>query len=305
MESSLEKHAFPKFCHPGNMAIFGPSKSGKTTLLEKIIQERDAIFSSSGEDITFNSVIYYHGSSWQPIFQSLSDEDPSIQFRRGYPKNKMEDEISPEDRPALVIFDDLEREIEKHPEAADIVTRDSHHLGLFVVMVFQNLYPSGKHVVAMYRNMDTLIYFRYSNNDHAIMNRFRNFYSGGKKAADLLEIYKKWTEERGGYIVIDNHPDLQDKDIFSIRKGIFRQDLEELKSRVAIMNGISVKRTRQSQYGSGQFNKLTKNDYSASMARSIYKESVYFTKNNQPTMVRNRSLRNKLMYGNRRPSSYV
>ena len=220
----------------------------------------------------------------------------------------MREEIPEEQRPALVIFDDLEREIEKNPEAIDIVPRDSHHLGLFMVIVFQNLYPSGKHVVAMYRNMDTLVYFRYSNNDHAIMSRFRNFYSGGKKAADLMQIYKKWTEERGGYIVIDNNPDLQDKDTFSIRKGVFPEDLEDLKSKTVIMSGTSTKRTRQSQYGSGQmskFSKSTENDYSMQLTHSLYNEPVYFGKHGRPTIVKNRSLRNKLLYGNHRPSHYM
>lgn len=73
----------------------------------------------------------------------------------------------------------------------------------------------------MYRNMDIFVYFRYSNNDYAIIFRFRNFYFGGKKVFNLMEIYKKWTEERGGYMVIDNYLDLEDKDIFFIRKGVF------------------------------------------------------------------------------------
>lgn len=308
MESSLERHVFPKFGHPGNMGVFGPSKSGKTTFLQKLVQHRDEIFRFTKGESEFKSVVYYYGSTWQPVFQTLSDEDPSIQFRMGYPKNAIREEIPEEDRPALVIFDDLEREIQKNPKAIDIVTRDSHHLGLFVVMVFQNLYPSGKHVVAMYRNMDTLVYFRYSNNDYAIISRFRNFYSGGKKASDLMEIYKKWTEERGGYMVIDNHPDLEGKDTFSIRKGVFPQDLEDLKSRTAIMSGTSVKRTRQSQYGSGQvskFPKSIKNDYNMGMTHSLYKEPVYFAKHGRPTIVKNRYLRNKLLYGDRRPSRYT
>ena len=113
MESSLERHVFPKFCHPGNMGVFGPSKSGKTTFLQKLVQHRDKIFRFTKGESELKSVVYYYGSSWQPVFQTLSDEEPSIQFRMGYPKNAIREEIPEEDRPALVTFDDLEREIEK------------------------------------------------------------------------------------------------------------------------------------------------------------------------------------------------
>lgn len=54
----------------------------------------------------------------------------------GYSKNVIREEIFEEDRFVLVIFDDLEREIEKNFKVVDIVIRDFYYLGLFVVMVF-------------------------------------------------------------------------------------------------------------------------------------------------------------------------
>ena len=321
-EQFLRVREFPAFTHPGNMAIFGPSKSGKSTFLKKLIENRKEIFRSpaaaESSKENFRSVVYYYGSRWQPIFQAMSDADPSIEFRMGYPQNSMEEEIPESERPALVIFDDLESEIEKSPNAANLVTRDSHHLGLFVVLVFQDIFPKGKHSTTIYRNVDTLLYFRYSNNDHALMTRFRNFYAGGNRARDLMEIYTKWTDERGGYMVIDNHPDQKEKEVFSIRTGVFPQDLRALRTRVAIMKkaySSSVKRARQPQYGSGQVSKrlsTDKSDYSGNTDRrlidEIYKQPAYFSKHGRPTIVKDIRLRNRLLYGSdekRRNLSYV
>ena len=312
---SLRVREFPAFVHPGNMAIFRPSKSGKSTFIKKLVENRDEVFRPSDPHMPkkFKSVVYYYGSRWQPLFQLLSDEDPSIEFRMGYPQNSMEEEIPAEDRPALVVFDDLESEIEKTPKAANLVTRDSHHLGLFVVIVFQDIFPKGKHSTTIYCNVDTLLYFRYSNNDHAIMTRFRNFYSGGNRVRDLMEIYTKWTGERGGYMVIDNHPDQKEKEVFSIRTNIFPEDLRNLETRVAIMNKSysSVKRARQPQLGSEQASKRLardKTDYNGDLFHKIYKQPCYFSKHGQPTFVKDVRMRNRLLYGDdakRRNLSYV
>lgn len=308
MTSDLEIEEYPKFISPGNMLIFGPSKSGKSTFLHRLITNRNDVFTFTDGNSEFKSIIYYYGSRWQPLFHLISQEVPEIQFRMGYPRNPIAEEIGPEERPALVIFDDLEKEIESSQHAGNLFTRDSHHLGLYAVMVFQNIFPQGKNSTAIYRNADTVVYFRYGNNDHQLLTRFRNFYSRANQARDLMEVYKKWTERRGGYMIVDNHPDLHSKDKFTIRTNIFPEDMENLQSRVAMMNRKSVKRSRQSgqpykhQKGSGIA--LT-NNYVSEGSKKIYDQPMYFSRYGQPTYVRDSHYLRRLTNDSYRFKSYT
>lgn len=59
-----------------------------------------------------------------------------------------------------------------------------------------------------------------------------------------MEIYKKWIERRGGYMIVDNYLDFIGKEKFIIRINIFLEDMENLKSRVVMVNRKLVKRIR-------------------------------------------------------------
>lgn len=311
MASGMDIEEYPKFLSPGNMLVFGPSKSGKSSFLHKLITNRNEVFAFTDGNTAFKSIIYYYGSRWQPLFQVMSQEVPEIQFRMGYPRNPIAEEIDVADRPALVIFDDLEKEIEDSKDAGNLFTRDSHHLGLYAVMVFQNIFPQGKNSTAIYRNADTVVYFRYGNNDHQLLMRFRNFYSRANQAKDLMEIYKKWTERRGGYMIVDNHPDLIGKEKFTIRTNIFPEDMENLKSRVAMVNRKSVKRTRQNldgqtykhQKGAGA--PMVTNHYVSADAHKIYDQPMYFSRYGQSTYVRDPQYLRKVKNDSYRFTSYV
>ena len=55
----------PRFCVPGNMQIVGPTLSGKTTWLSKLIQDAATYFrDDTGDSAGFQQALYCYGSSW-------------------------------------------------------------------------------------------------------------------------------------------------------------------------------------------------------------------------------------------------
>lgn len=221
MELNKPKHEKPKFHHPGNMCVYGPSKSGKTVFVSKLIKHRDKMYTmESGKK--FQSILYFYGSVWQPRFTEMKRDGAT--FVKGFQGFDLEKMIPQEKRPALVVIDDLETELQDSKNAQNLVSIDSHHMDLSVILIFQSLFPVGKFAVKIRDQLDISVFMRYSNNDLSLSHRFKNMFSNKQALTHFIQhIYKKWTKDRGGYLLIDNHPDQIEQD-FSIRTNIFPTD---------------------------------------------------------------------------------
>ena len=65
-----------------------------------------------------------------------------------------------EQRPSLLVLDDLTRETVHSDQVMDLLSKKAHHLNLFLIVVTQNLYALGKHSAGMNRNYQYTILFR-------------------------------------------------------------------------------------------------------------------------------------------------
>lgn len=124
--SSLER---PKLHHPGNMAIYGPSKSGKTQFISRILEHRKDLFEfsdfSNGKE--FKKIIYFYGV-WQDFYSQLKAKHGSkIIFVEGFPEDGLQGTLSTEETPALIILDDLEKEVYNSEKARHADPRFSPH----------------------------------------------------------------------------------------------------------------------------------------------------------------------------------
>ena len=132
----------PRWEHPSNVLIVGPSKSGKTQFVWKMIRHRSWLFSRP-----IAHVVFCYGV-WQPTYDSMKREfgDTDITWVHGLP----EDPYSLFAKtPGLLIVDDLMGEIEQsHKQVASWFTKGTHHMDVSLVVLMQNLFP---------KNMRTLI----------------------------------------------------------------------------------------------------------------------------------------------------
>jgi len=113
-ESEIDSFVFK---HPFACMLAGPSKSGKTTLLEKLLRYNQEIIDNPPERI-----IYCYSRD-QEFFKKFSDIYPQIEFYHGLPEM---DTINSNQR-NLIILDDLMTECERDSTILDLFTKDSHH----------------------------------------------------------------------------------------------------------------------------------------------------------------------------------
>ena len=149
----------PRFRVPDNMQIVGPSVSGKTAWLFRLVRDAPAHFQrEDGSPCYFRKIVYCYGSSWQPIFDRF--RDLGMHFQPGLPEDVAGLFPSSQARPGLLILDDLMQESAKSPQIIQLFTRGTHHLELFTITLPQNLYAGGQEQASQKRNYHYTVLFK-------------------------------------------------------------------------------------------------------------------------------------------------
>jgi hypothetical protein len=197
---------------PTSMAVLGPSQSGKTTFVSRLIKHSDKMF------VPPPVKIYYCYSAWQPLFETLKDK---AQFHEGVPSKSLMDEWSTDGDPILVVMDDLMEQIVSNREVLHYVTVMSHHRNITLIMMFQNIYPPGKYARTISLNCHYLILFQNARDVLQVMNLGRQIVPG--QASFYMDAYDKAMNMcKCNYLVTDLHPQA-DKEL-RIRTRIFPDD---------------------------------------------------------------------------------
>ena len=147
------------FNHPFTCMIAGPSQSGKTTIIKKIIDQCD-----NGLIGPPPNVIVYCFSRWQNAYEDIkmsrtahfnisSYAKATISFIEGLPDI---DNFDPSKR-TLLILDDLMAQCGKDPRILDIFTTDSHHRNISVIFVTQNIFSQEKNCRTISLNSQYII----------------------------------------------------------------------------------------------------------------------------------------------------
>ena len=141
-----------KFKHPFCMMVCGPSRSGKTKWVVKLLKNRYEMI-----DTAVESVLYCY-AHWQLAYAELKVDVQGIKFHKGLPlENELEDMND-----CLIVIDDLMNEAVKNTSLLNAFTEGSHHKSISVVFLMQNIHHKGPHPRTMSINTQYLILFRNS-----------------------------------------------------------------------------------------------------------------------------------------------
>ena len=143
----------PKWEHPSNIMVVGPSKSGKTVFIRKMIRHNAWIF-----DPAPKKVVFLYGI-WQETYEEMKQEfGDQVTWVQGLP----EDPYPPfgDATPGLLIVDDLMGEMEKnHQHVSKWFTKGTHHMDVSLVVLVQNLFPNNMrtaslnaHIIVLFPN---------------------------------------------------------------------------------------------------------------------------------------------------------
>lgn len=199
-----------KFKSPFGMIIAGPSSSGKSTFLLKLIAESDELIYPKPA-----SVLYCYGemSSLIPVFQKAG-----VGIYAGVPP---EDVIKRQPKPLLLVLDDL---LLSMPEGylSSLFTAKSHHQNFSIIFVTQNLFE--KKIKVARQNAQYLVLMRSPNSALSVRNIGVQLFP--RQLDYFLDAYGQATREPFGYLLIDMHA--SSDPILRLRTNIFKEDEEKI-----------------------------------------------------------------------------
>lgn len=192
------------FRQPSRILICAASKAGKTVLTQKIVANRDWLFTNG------------------PPFKKVVWVCKRIEYA---PKNldamvEVVEEIPTElERNSLIILDDQMTSLTK--EILDLFIIKSHHLFTSVIFIAQNLFHNSK----LFREISLQTEYLIVLKNPRDVNQFARFCQqlvGPGQTKALVNVYKKATAERYGYLLIDLSTACED--VFRYRNQIFQKE---------------------------------------------------------------------------------
>ena len=118
-------------------------------------------------------IIYCYGE-YQHAFKDMIQTIPNIYFNEGFPDNLYG--ILEGYQNSLVIIEDLMSECSKDQRISDLFTRGSHHQGISVMYLTQNLFPPGKQSRTISLNSHYMIVFKNPRDSLGVSTLARQMY---------------------------------------------------------------------------------------------------------------------------------
>jgi adenylate kinase family enzyme len=182
------------FKHPFTGVCSGPTGSGKSELMKKIIMHSDQLVHPPPERIVW----YY--AEYQPKLNSELGE--KVQFREGCPDlSEFKD-----DSRTLVVIDDLMSECGS--EITKLFTKGSHHRNLSVWFLMQNFFHQAKEIRTITLNAHYIILFKNPRDKQQVKVLARQMYD--TDSAVMERAFSEATERPHGYLLIDLKQDTPD-----------------------------------------------------------------------------------------------
>lgn len=128
LESKVLNNSDLKLKLPFGMVIAGPSNSGKTTFLLKLLRDYKELIEPVPE-----SIVYCYGEyhSQIPLLQKSG-----IAVHKGMPNDEILDGVQ---KPSLIILDDLLYSLDE-TFLSNIFVKKIHHMRIGVILIVQNLF---------------------------------------------------------------------------------------------------------------------------------------------------------------------
>ena len=196
-----------KLKSPFGMTLWGPSSSGKSTFLLKLISQADYLIDPPPKDILY---CFGEFNDYVPILQTSG-----IKVHAGVPTEEL---IKAQQKPLLLILDDLMISI---PETylSELFVAKSHHQNFSIIFVCQDPFFHKKMKQARQNSQYQIIM-----NSPAAALSVRTIGSQlfPKKLDYFLSAYRQCVEKPYGYIFIDCHA--SSHPLLRLRTHIFKEE---------------------------------------------------------------------------------
>lgn len=198
-----------EFVHPSTMLIAGPTGSGKSNFVVRLLDEHMY-------EKAIDKVFWYY-REWQPLFQVVGRRHANIQFIQHLPSSF--DHLDVHDN-NLIIIDDLMTDSGASDDVQNLFAVGSHHRNASVILITQNLFDRGKASRSISLNSHYIVLLK-NPRDKGQIRAFAAQFSPSQTRY-VVEAYEDATASAYSYLLIDCRPETPDE--FRIRTQIFRTD---------------------------------------------------------------------------------
>ena len=175
-----------KFPIPSGMVVSGPSSSGKTEWVLRLLENCENMFSP-----TPKSIVWAYGE-YSPLIPRL--ERRGVVVHAGAPSDEYLKAIP---APFLIVYDDLMGDIDAK-RLADLFTKKAHHNNFCVIFLAQNLFDKAMRVPRS--NAQYLVLMRAPNDMLSIRNLAAQIFP--RESAYFLGAYKQACAHPYGYLLV-------------------------------------------------------------------------------------------------------
>lgn len=192
-----------KLRHPFTSMVSGPTGSGKSNFVSRLIKNKESIF-----DVAFDKIIWLY-SQFQPLYEEIQRENPTIIFTEGIPAELDDEEYINSSEKNLLVMDDLLFSANSSVKIAKLFCVGSHHRNVSIIHIIQNMFDQSKFTRTLSLNCHYLVLFKSPRDKSQISYLNRQMYPESKNF--LTDAYLQATKEPWGYLLIDLKPDTPDE----------------------------------------------------------------------------------------------
>ena len=202
--SKMEIHNLT-LVHPARFIVHGPSCSGKSSFVEKILKYMREMFG-----FLFDTITYVSGRSF-PCLKVNKLNNISTSYLRSMNSNERN----------LIIFDDNMNVDSNDPLMSDLFTNMSHHLNISVIFILQNLFPKGKFMKDISVNATYIVLM--SNPRDKLQVKTLSYQIDGDSGGFYFNRFKDATKNKPfSYLFLDFNQTTPDQ--LRVRTNIFPED---------------------------------------------------------------------------------
>ena len=194
-----------KFQSPTSIVLYGPPQSGKTTLTQTILQNAQSMFTKS---VKF--IVYCYNKELQSLDELQRKCSVPILTHKGLP-TKGDIEQWTTGSHFIIVLDDLQQLGERSRDTAEMFSVGNHHQNYTVIFLCHNLFSRAPYAQAINQNCHYMILFKTFRATLQISILGGQMFAHRKKF--FLEAYKKATSAPHGYLLVNNHPNLEDEEL--------------------------------------------------------------------------------------------
>lgn len=221
---NVEENDF-KFQVPCSISVIGPSQSGKSEWIVKLIKNRADLFTAQ-----FQQIVYCIPENLQhspnPIFEKIKLLFPSVQLVLGLP-DTLKLNLTFDTMPKLLIIDDLMSEFLASYEMVKLLSIEVHHYNITTIVTLHNLFAPSKYGRTHARNVNYKILFNNRLDLREARNISLQICNHPNFLTESFDFLNHEFPSQPAYIVIDGHIKSPFKKLF-VRSNIFPNEQNEI-----------------------------------------------------------------------------